>query len=74
MRHEFSQSAGLDSQLTGWLSSLIVVYVFFTVSLCNLSSFFLLNLMAKITSPHQVFLSFFTTQYTRLQLRVENIC
>ena len=31
-----------------------------------LSSFFFFNLMAKITRSHQVFLSFFTNQYTKL--------
>ena len=36
MHHEFHQSAGLDSQLTGLLSSFLVVYFFFTISLCNL--------------------------------------
>ena len=30
--------------------------------------------MAKITNSHRVFLSFFTIQWTRLQLRVENPC
>ena len=35
MRHEFRQSAGLDSQLTGLLSSFLVVY-FFAISQCNL--------------------------------------
>ena len=35
MRHEFHQSTGLDSQLTGLLSSFLVVYFFFTISLSN---------------------------------------